>query len=334
MDLLTNILDNTKESSGYSGNGSIDDQSLLDTYSQTIVKASEIVSPAVVSIKGEEKNKKNMQSGSGFIITPDGFILTNSHVVHQCKKIEVALQDGRSCSAYLTGDDPETDLAIIKINADNLTAVKFADSARLKVGQIAIAIGNPFGYDYTVTTGVVSALSRSLRGETGFLIDDVIQTDAPLNPGNSGGPLINSSGKVIGVNSAIIQRAQGICFAIASNTARQIAIQLIQNGEIKRSYIGMMGQTIPLRLRTRNHHKIDQESAVLITQVDPKTPAYRAGLQSGDIILKFQEQPVTSIDVLHKILTDKIADTQSIITILRFSQIYQIAIYPEIRKQN
>src|SRR5437867_9251268 len=263
----------------------VDDDELLDGYSRTVSGVVERVKLAVVNIRvrhgGSERRPTQEKggSGSGFIIAPDGFLLTNSHVVHAADKIEVALADGRMFPATLVGDDPDTDLAVMRINAPHLVHVRFGDSQSLRVGQIAVAIGSPYGFQQTVTAGVVSALGRSMRAQSGRLMDNIIQTDAALNPGNSGGPLVNSRGEVIGVNTAVILPAQGICFAIASNTAELVAAWLIKEGRIRRSSIGVAGQNVPLHPRVVRFHKLPNERGVLIAEVEPGSPAAVAGLR-------------------------------------------------------
>ncbi len=285
-----------------------DDGELLDAYSRAVVKAADAVSHAVVNIEVMKhvpgRGEVRAGSGSGFVISPDGLVLTNSHVVHGASKIEVTLDDGRRPDAHLVGEDPETDLAVLRIYAPNLVAAKLGESKTLRVGQLAIAIGNPYGFQYTVTAGVVSALGRSLRANSGRLMDDIIQTDAALNPGNSGGPLVNSLGEVIGVNSAVILPAQGICFAIAIDTAKYVAGWLVRDGKIRRSYIGVGGQNVKIHRRVIRFHNLPVETGMLVVSVEPHSPAESAGLQIGDVIVEFAGQPVESIDALHKLLTE------------------------------
>ena len=282
-------------------------------------------------------------SGSGFIFTPDGFILTNSHVVHNADRIDVNLNDGRTFPARIIGDDPDTDLAVIRISpsqspagqseappraAASLITAEFGDSATLKVGQIAIAIGNPYGFQATVTAGVVSSLGRSLRASTGRLIDNLIQTDAALNPGNSGGPLVNSRGQVIGVNTAVILPAQGICFAIASNTAKWVASRLIRDGHVRRGYIGIAAQDVPLHRRIVRFFKLENETAILVTHIEPQSPATRAGLQEGDLIIAFAGKPVEGIDTLHRQLTDDKVGERATLTVIRRTEKLELTITP------
>ena len=297
-----------------------DESVLMDAYSQAVVHASEAVSPSVVFIevtqvpraqpsggrpgqgprpgRGGHEEREVKGSGSGFVFTPDGYILTNSHVVHDAKKIEVLFSDGRHFGAELIGDDPDTDLAVIRIDAPDLTPARLGHSSGLRVGQVAIAIGNPYGFQYTVTAGVVSALGRSLRGESGRLMDNIIQTDAALNPGNSGGPLVNARGEVIGVNTATILPAQGLCFAIAIDTAKFIAMKLIKEGRVRRSYIGVGGVSVPLPRATTRLFSLLVEGGVLAQQIEPNSPAQKAGVQEGDVIVALGSKPVGSVDDL------------------------------------
>jgi S1-C subfamily serine protease len=304
------------------------DECLLDTYSQAVVYAAEAIGPSVVNIEVRSRNGKRQGSGSGFVITPDGFVLTNSHVVHGAERIEVVLGDGRRPDAHLVGDDPDTDLAVVRVFAPQLRPVRLGESKCVRVGQVAIAIGNPYGFQCTVTAGVVSALGRSFRASTGRLIDDIIQTDAALNPGNSGGPLVNSRGEVIGVNTAVILPAQGICFAIGIDTAKYVAGWLIKDGKIRRSQIGIGGQNVPLHRRLVRYHQLPAASGVLVIMVVAGSPAERAGLREGDVMVAFNGQPITSIDALHKLLTGDQIGVASRLTILRGTEKLVLDIMP------
>jgi len=311
------------------------DEALLDTYSQAVVAAVARVSPAVVSVEvrhpvrrrgGRERQLPGY--GSGFAFTPDGFILTNSHVVHGTTATTVRLADGRALAAELVGDDPETDLAVLRVPGAPVAA-ELGDSGALRVGQLVIAMGNPLGFQSTVTTGVVSALGRSLRSVGGRPIDDVIQTDAALNPGNSGGPLVDSRGRVIGVNTAVILPAQGICFAVAINTAKFVAAQLIRHGKIRRGRIGVAGQKVPLPRLAVRAHGLESTTGVLVTGVESATPAQRAGLAAGDIVVGFDGRTVSGIDDLHRLLaTDRIG-VRVTITVLRNADKLDLPIVPE-----
>ena len=301
--------------------GSTDDAELLDAYSRAVSGVVERSAPAVVSVEVQHRRPRNSErreqgGGSGFVFTPDGFILTNSHVAHGAVRTDVAFPDGRRLRAELIGDDPETDLAVLRVDASSLVAVPLGDSAALRVGQVVIAIGNPLGFQSTVTAGVVSALGRSFRSVSGRLIDNVIQTDAALNPGNSGGPLLDSRGNVIGVNTAVILPAQGICFAVAVNTVKLVAGQLIALGHVRRARIGVGGQNVALPRLAVRAHRLIQPSGVLITTVESGSPADRAGLQPGDIIVAYDSQPVHSIDDLHRLLGgDRIGSVTTITTV-------------------
>jgi S1-C subfamily serine protease len=307
----------------------LSDGELLDAYSQAVIGAAEKVSPSVVNIEVSTGDRRRGGSGSGFVFTPDGFLLTNSHVVHGASKIEVTLLDGRRGEAQLIGDDPETDLAVIRINAPNLMSVAFGDSNKIRVGQLAIAIGNPYGFQYSVTAGVVSALGRSIRSGTGRLIDNVIQTDAALNPGNSGGPLVNSRGEVIGVNTAVILPAQGICLATAINTAKFVAGQLIKEGRVRRSYIGVAGQAVQLHRRLVRYHNLTVETGILVVSTEPGGPSSKAGVQEGDVIVGYDDLPIASIDDLHRLLTDQKVGVKSNLTVIRRNEKLTLSIMPE-----
>lgn len=304
-----------------------DDDSLLDSYSRTISSVVAQVAPAVVNIR-VETGRRGEGNGSGFFIAPDGFILTNSHVVHGAQKIEVTLADARTFPANLIGEDPDTDLAVLRIGASQLPSLEFADSKKLRVGQIAVAIGSPYGFQQSVTAGVVSALGRSMRAQSGRLMDDILQTDAALNPGNSGGPLVNSRGQVIGVNTAVILPAQGICFAIAANTAQLVAGWLIKDGKIRRSYLGLAGQTVPLHPRITRFHRLDQESGVLIAGIDQGGPVDLSGLREGDIIISFKAGLVSSIDDLHRFLVGSEIGQRSVLTVVRGTEILNFLVTP------
>src|SRR5262245_49918961 len=301
--------------------------SLLDAYSEAVVAAAERVSPSVVKIEVQHDGGRG-GSGSGFVFTPDGFILTNSHVVHGASGIEVVMHDGQRYNADQVGEDPDTDLAVVRITAPNLIPVTLGDSQAIRVGQVVIAIGNPYGFQATVTSGVVSALGRSLRSQTGRLIDNVIQTDAALNPGNSGGPLVTTVGEVIGVNTAIILPAQGICFATAINTAKFVAARLIKDGRIRRGYIGVAGQNAPLhRLLVRAHH-LPIGTGIFVVSVEQNSPAARAGVQEGDIIVALDDHAVPDIDALHRLLTDYQPGVRASLSILRRAEKLRLYIEP------
>ncbi len=315
---------------------SLVDDELLDSYSRTVSRVVEKVRPTVVNIRVQHAGREHTRggesgggSGSGFIIAPDGYILTNSHVVHGAVKMEVSLADGRSLPATLVGDDPETDLAVIRINASNLTHVSLADSRSVRVGQIAIAIGSPYGFQQTVTAGVVSALGRSMRSSSGRLIDNIIQTDAALNPGNSGGPLLNSRGEVIGVNTAVILPAQGICFAIASNIAEFVTAWLIKEGRIRRSWIGIAGQNVPIHQRVVRFHRLPVTTGMLVAGIEPGSPASRAGLREGDIVVAFGDEPISGIDELHRHLVAASIGKPKRLTIIRHTEKLSLMVTPE-----
>jgi S1-C subfamily serine protease len=311
------------------------DRELLDAYSRAVTGAAEKVGPAVVSVEVRHRAERRGRparevpgSGSGFVFTPDGFVLTNSHVVHAATRIEAAFPDGRRVQAELVGDDPGTDLAVIRVPAVALTVAELGDSGALRVGQLVVAIGNPLGFQSTVTAGVVSALGRSFRSVGGRLIDDVIQTDAALNPGNSGGPLVDTRGRVVGVNTAVILPAQGICFAVGANTAKVVTGQLIRHGKIRRGYIGVAGQHVPLLRLAQRAHGLEAKSGVLVTEVAPAGPAAQAGVKPGDIIVAFDGAAVTGIDDLHRLLVTERIGADTTIAVLRGAEKLELAIVP------
>ena len=313
-----------------------DEDEVFDSYSKAVINATERVSPSVVKIEVESKNRKaggreipnQAGSGSGFVFTPDGFILTNSHVVHNADRITTVMPNGNKFQADLVGEDPDTDLAVVRINAPEIVSTRLGSSSRLKVGQLAIAIGNPLGFQTTVTAGVVSALGRSLRGTSGRLIDDVIQTDAALNPGNSGGPLVNSRGEVIGVNTATILQAQGLCFAIAVDTAKFVAGKLIRDGRIRRSYIGTAGQNVPVLRQLIRHYNLPNETGVLVVSMDENSPAKLAGLREGDTIIEFAGEKVEGIDQLHRLLSEETVGIKRRVKVIRRTVVHEFEIVP------
>jgi len=312
---------------------------LMDAYSRAVINAAEKVSPSVVYIElsraapsGRNTGRGPREahgSGSGFIFTPDGFILTNSHVVHGSSEIAVTISDGHKYEANLIGDDPETDLAVIRINAPNLMPALLGEAQKIRVGQLVVAIGNPYGFQYTVTAGVVSALGRSLRAQSGRLMDDVIQTDAALNPGNSGGPLVNARGEVIGVNTAMILPAQGLCFATSIDTAKFVASRLIRDGKVSRSYIGMAGQNVPLPRRFVRYYNLPVASGILVVSYDVDSPAKKAGVLEGDIIVGLDDHPIGGIDDLHRLLTEERIGQKSSLVVIRRTERLVLEIIPE-----
>lgn len=323
---------NTAKTAAGSFDDHPDDGQLLDAYSRAVTKAAASVSPAVVkintSLSRNRGRRRNGGSGSGLIFTTDGLIVTNSHVVHRGEKFEITLSDGREYRARLIGEDPATDLAVLRIDAPDLTAVAVDEHQPLQVGQLAIAIGNPYGFQCTVTAGVVSALGRSLRSQSGRLIDNVIQTDAALNPGNSGGPLVNSNGEIIGINTAVILPAQGICFAIAASTVQFVISQILKNGKVTRSYLGIAGQNVRLHRRMSRKHQLGAESGILVSAVEDQGPAYRAGLQEGDVLVAFEGKLLTGIDDLHRLLSSDMAGKAVALTLLRKGEKLSVQIVP------
>ena len=304
----------------------VPDDDLLDAYSRAVSGAAARIMPSVVNL--EVQQGKQHGSGSGFFFTPDGFLLTNSHVVSGASRVQVTLADGARYDATIVGDDPHTDLAVIRISAPTQLAARLGDSSAIRAGQVVVAVGNPLGFQCTVTAGVVSALGRTMRAKSGRLIDNVIQTDASLNPGNSGGPLVDSRGDVIGVNTAVILPAQGICFAIGINTAKFVAARLIRDGRITRSVIGVAGQNVPLHRRVVRFYDLPVESGVLVVAVEEQSPAARAGLQVGDLVVAYGDTPVTSIDDLHRLLTEDQVGQKAAVTIVRQTEKITLPIVP------
>lgn len=303
------------------------DDILLDAYSQAVTKTIDVVAPAVVRVE------RRRGGGSGVLMTPDGFVLTNSHVVHGATAVNVSLSDGRAMPARLVGDDPETDLAVLRVDpsGDPLPWATLGDSRRLRVGQIAIAIGNPFGFHHSATAGIISATGRSLRAASGRLMDDIIQTDAALNPGNSGGALVTTSGEVVGINTAVILPAQGLCFAVASNTARLVASRLIRDGCVRRSYIGVGGQDTPIPRAIAHAHRLAVSSGVLVLTVESESPASVGGLREGDVIHAIGDTPVSGVDDLHRYLTDERIDVPTPLDILRGVHRRRLTLVPQRR---
>ncbi len=303
----------------------------MDSYSQLIIDAVEKAKTAVVKIdtfKSKAGKTEPKGSGSGFLFSSDGYLFTNSHVVHDADKIKVTLYDGSVNAGTIIGEDPDFDLAVVKTSAYGYTPAVLGDSSQIKIGQLVVAIGNPYGFQHTVTAGVVSALGRSLRSQSGRLMDNIIQTDAALNPGNSGGPLINSDGEVIGVNTATILGAQGLCFSIGINTAKDIAIQLIQEGKVRRAFMGIRTQEINTITKLLHHHNLKNEKVLFVISVEPNSPASRAGIKDGDFIVSFAGKTINSQDELFKLLTaDIIGQTQKI-TVIRNQQLLDLYITP------
>jgi S1-C subfamily serine protease len=304
----------------------------LDPYSRAVVDTVDRVGPTVVHIHGERADGRRLGSGSGVIYTPDGYLLTNSHVVSGAATLTVSLTDGRQVAARLVGDDPDTDLAVLQIDAGSerghLDYAPLGDSQALRVGQLVVAIGNPFGFQTTVTAGVVSALGRSLRARSGRLIDSVVQTDAPLNPGNSGGPLVSARGEVVGINTAIIAAGQGICFAISSNTATFVAQRLMRDGRVKRSQIGVAGQNVTLDRRLVRHHGLAKSTGILVASLTEGGPGDAAGLLPGDVIVGFGDQPIGGIDDLHRLLTEERVGIAHDLVALRRAERRSFTVFP------
>ncbi len=311
--------------------GASTDAVLHDAYSRAVVAAVALVSPAVAHVRVERrKGARGARegAGSGFLITPDGYLVTNSHVASGATRLEVTLADGRIAAAEIVGDDPDSDLAVLKVAADDLASCRFGATSQLRVGQIAIAIGSPYGFQHTVTAGIVSALGRSMRASTGRLLDNVLQTDASLNPGNSGGPLVNSRGEVIGVNTAVILPAQGICFAIAASTAERVAVALIRDGRVRRAYLGLGGQTYPMPRRVVRHFGLTIDSGVRVETLERGSPAADAGMKAGDIIVGIDGIPVADVDALQRRLGADAIARQLPVIVVRGNRTHALIVTP------
>jgi len=309
------------------------DEHLLDAYSQAVVHAVEAVAPAVVSIdvrhRGEKRGRRSPAqtgTGSGFVFASDGLVLTNSHVIEGATEIDVRLSDGRDFRADVIGQDPDTDVAVVRITAPDLTAVAFGDSVALRPGQLVIAIGNPYGFQHSVTTGVISALGRSLRARNGRLIEHVIQTDAALNPGNSGGPLVTSAGRIVGVNTAIIAGSQGLSFSVPISTVMTVLPPLLRDGRVRRGYLGIAGQDVPLLRRVTRFHRLAQGGGVLVTSIEADGPASAAGVREGDILVALDAKEVASIDDLHRLLGEERIGTTGLLTLLRGAERLEVPV--------
>jgi S1-C subfamily serine protease len=304
------------------------DPTPLDPYSAQVVHAFERVGPAVVHITAFDAQGRPAGQGSGVIYTPDGYVLTNSHVVGAASRLKASLTDGQSFDATLVGDDPATDIAVLRLSGTGLPTAELGQSVTLKVGQLVVAIGNPLGFTCTVTAGIVSALGRSLRTRGGGLLDSVIQTDAPLNPGNSGGPLASGDGRVVGINTAMIAPAQGICFAIGIDTAIWVATRLMRDGRVHRSRLGLAAQTVPIMTRVRRFHGLTQPTGVLVSDLTPNGPAARAGLETGDVLIAFDDEPIAGVDDLHRILTAERAGQPASVRLLRRTEMRTLQVVP------
>jgi len=309
----------------------------MDSYSEILINAIEKIKTSVVKIDTFRNYRGRILpagAGSGFLFSSDGYLFTNSHVIHKGEKYKITLHDGCAQEAILIGEDPHSDLAVLKVFANGYSSARFGDSSSIKIGQLVIAMGNPYGFQHTVTHGVISATGRTLRSQTGRLIDNVIQTDAALNPGNSGGPLINTDGEVIGVNTASIMGAQGLCFAIGINSAKRIALELINDGYVKRAYLGIVLQVIDIKKELAKVHHLRNRRGLYIAAVEPDSPAHKAGLQESDILIKLNESIVETSDDLFRLLTkDKINSLQKL-SLVRRQDVLEIEILPEEMKRD
>jgi S1-C subfamily serine protease len=333
MTLLSTSYDPVGDNPAEAGTGAAPaaasgDMPLVDAYSRAVIGAVDKVGPAVLHLQVSGAKEGAVGAGSGVVFTPDAYVLTNSHVVSGARRIEATFPDGRSLAANLVGDDPDTDLAVLRLDGETTAFARLGDSRRLRVGQLVVAIGNPFGFQCTVTAGVVSALGRSLRTRSGRLIDSVIQTDAALNPGNSGGPLVTAAGEVVGINTAIIGMAQGICFSISAATVEFVASKLIRDGRVRRSYIGVAGQNVPLPRRVVRFHGLSRETGVRVQSTAPDGAARAAGLVGGDIIVAAAGIPVGDIDELHRLMTEERVGMPLPLSVLRLTQKLEINVTP------
>jgi S1-C subfamily serine protease len=334
---VVSIADELGRRSGSPDTAVSSDATLLDAYSNAVIAAVERVSPAVVNLdvtrtggsrRDGGRRRPEGGTGSGFVFTPDGLVLTNSHVVHGASAIQVTLSDGRQCTGTLIGSDPETDLAVVRVLADDLHVASLGDSRGLRPGQLVVAIGSPYGFQYSVTSGVISAIGRSLRAQSGRLMNDIIQTDAAINPGNSGGPLVTSRGEVVGVNTAAILPGTGIGFAIPSSTAVFVAGQLIKSGRIRRAYLGVGGQTVPVHRRVARFHGVTTATAIMVVSVAPGSPAAAAGIRDGDIVIAFDAQPMSGVDDLHRVLTEARIGVAVTVTVIRGAELKTLTVTP------
>ncbi|MFN2421311.1 MAG: S1C family serine protease [Gemmatimonadota bacterium] len=332
MIAIENIRDTIRDLERSSSAPTSDETELLDAYSRAVVSVAETVGPAVVGVstgEGRRADRGQGGQGSGFFFAPDGFLLTNSHVVRGASRLRVTLADGVEVEARLVGDDPETDAAVVRVDGESPSVVRLGDSKGLRVGQLVVAIGNPYGFQHTVTTGVVSALGRTLRSVTGRMIEEVVQTDAALNPGNSGGPLADTRAEVVGINTATILPAQGLCFAVGINTVKTVVVQLLTRGYVRRGRIGIAGENISLHPGSVRRHGLAVSGGVLVRSVESESPAERAGLREGDIVVGFAGAAVAGVDDLHRLLLEERIGLASQIEVLRRGRKLELEVVPE-----